>query len=329
MQRRQKSFWGPAVLTLGLILVLKFFHLDARIPFLDQLLADQGPPGIIALLVLGFTLFCLLRLIAWRIATIRMMQIIRLAQQALEASQANQSRSPFQSVDPISQIQVALGQYYENSILKQRLQLAQKRLAEPERALSLMSSQSGIDDSSLQNAYGPIRALIWALPAFGFMGTAFEMAGAVGGLGVALSQTQDYNGLRNLLVNQVVPHLASAFNITIFALGCSVVCFILLSWVHAREQTTLLEADALSLQILADKQSPTGPPPSLPAELQALIQHLQTLNTTLTSLQQGGGVGSLIPLLQKATNSLEAIREGFDQDMTITRSSRSNGGAQP
>ncbi len=318
MQRRQKSFWGPALLTLGLIVVLKFFHLDARIPFLDQLLANQGPPGIIALLVLGSTLFCLLRLIAWHIAAIRATALINLAKQALEASLANQNPFSSQNVDAISQIQRALGQYYESSILRQRLQLAQKRLAEPERALSLMSSQSGIDGSSLQNAYGPTRALIWALPVLGFMGTAIEMAGAVGGLGVALSQTQDYNGLRNLLVNQVVPHLASAFNITIFALGCTVVCFILLSWVHAREQTTLLEADALSLQILADKQS----------ELQALIQHLQTLNTTLTSLQRGGGVGSLIPLLQEANNSLKAIREGLDQDMTITRSSRSNGGAR-
>ena len=108
--------------------------------------------------------------------------------------------------------------------------------------MSLMSGQSGIDDSYLQNAYGPLRAFVWALPAFGFMGTTFEMAGAVGGLGTALSQTQGYNDLRDLLVNQVVPHLASAFNITIFALGCSVLCFLFLSVVHASEEATLLEA---------------------------------------------------------------------------------------
>ncbi len=95
-----------------------------------------------------------------------------------------------------------------------------------------------------------------------------------------------------------------------------------------REQTVLLEADALSLQILADKQSTSVSPISLPAELQTLIQHLQTLNTTLTGLRSGGVV-SLIPLLRDANNSLEAIREGLEQEMTIARSPRSNGGARP
>ncbi len=84
MQRRQKSFWGPALLTLGLIGMLKFFHLDAKIPFLDQLLANQDPPGIIALLVLSFTLFCLLRLLFWLFAAIREIALIRQTQQALE-----------------------------------------------------------------------------------------------------------------------------------------------------------------------------------------------------------------------------------------------------
>ena len=83
------------------------------------------------------------------------------------------------------------------------------------------------------------------------MGTAFEMAKAVGGLGTSLGSTSDYLGLRNLLVTDVVPHLAGAFDITLFALGGSVVCFLLLSLVHHREEQVLNDADAVSLSLLA------------------------------------------------------------------------------
>jgi hypothetical protein len=325
---RRKSFWGPALLTFALVVVLKFFHFDASIPFLDHLLANQDPSGIIAWLVLSVTLFCLLRLLLWHLVARKELQLIRWAQQRLQNPQTYQQVNSSGVADPLADIQKTFAQYSPNSALKKRIQLAQQQptgLASEEHILSLIGSHSSIDDSHLHNTYGPMRALIWALPAFGFMGTAFEMAGAIGGLGTALSQTQNYNGLRNLLVNQIVPHLASAFNITIFALGCSVVCFILLSWVHAGEQTSLLEADGLSLEILKylrNQQSLPSGPSTLPTEIQTLIWHLQVLNTKLTGLQQSGGIGSLIPLVSGAKETLEAIRQNLEQDITISRSPR-------
>src|SRR5579859_3899345 len=107
MQRRQKPFWRPALLTLALMAVLKFFHLDATIPFLNQLLANQDPPGIIALLVLSLTLFCLLRLLFWYFATRDELHLIHQSQRVLKNPQAYQQAHPGRVVDPLADIQKA------------------------------------------------------------------------------------------------------------------------------------------------------------------------------------------------------------------------------
>ena len=83
MQKRPKYFWEPAFITLTLVGLLVTFHLASSIPFLNQLLAMPGPPGIIALLVLSITLFCLTRLSFRRIAFWGVTRRILQAQAAL------------------------------------------------------------------------------------------------------------------------------------------------------------------------------------------------------------------------------------------------------
>ncbi len=163
------------------------------------------------------------------------------------------------------------------------------------------------------------------------MGTAFEMADAVGGLGSALSATQGYSDLRNVLVAGVVPHLAGAFDITLFALSSSVVCFLILSLVFAYEETILTEADAASLQMLAKIKDyaidqPESMPASLVGELQSLRQQCEQLNVHLAQLQQAGGFNVVVPLVNavatkvsQINSSMESLKASLDQELVIVR----------
>jgi hypothetical protein len=191
----------------------------------------------------------------------------------------------------------------------------------------------------MQSAYGVLRAIVWALPALGFIGTAFEMAGAVGGLGTALDRTQGYNDLRNLLVGEVIPHLAGAFDITLFALGCSVVCYLLLSLAYAREERLLLEADAVSLRALAQApDAPDGPGlERLLPEVQALTDALSQVNASLAALQDDQRGGVILPALRailtyarSASEELKNVREALEGEMVVVRRPRpgQQGGGQ-
>src|SRR5262249_46173606 len=132
-----------------------------------------------------------------------------------------------------------LAPYFENlyakSYVSGRLGLVSARLNDQnrsERVAFLVVGQSSIDGARSESFYSGVGALVWAMPGLGFMGTAFEMAGAVGGMGASLTGTSDYLGLRNLLVTSVIPHLAGAFDITLFALGGSVFTFMFLTLVR-------------------------------------------------------------------------------------------------
>lgn len=114
MQTRQRSFWWPALFALSIITILKVLQLYDGIPLLGQLLANQDPPGIIALLVLGLTLFCLLRLGFWRISAWGQLSLVRQAQGVLVAALAQ----PLQHPNVISEIKSTLGPYYATSIIR-------------------------------------------------------------------------------------------------------------------------------------------------------------------------------------------------------------------
>lgn len=319
------TFWLPGLLSGLFAGAASSFNYTSRVPFVERLVAKTGPPGFIAMVVIVVGGWTLLALLLRRLFSRAEMKVIKAARPAIERA------------DPDSGFDQALERSvngYRNSLLRRRLQIMQERTSSGnsfERAVSLVGGQSGVDATSLQSVYGPLRALVWALPALGFMGTAFEMANAVGGLGNALSKQKDFDGLRNLLVNDVVPHLAGAFDLTLFALGTSVVCFFLLSLVIAHEEAVLTEADNASLQALAriNADPPLGPEVSgLLVECQALRQQAQQLGSALAQVGQNGNYANLAALLRSIASGIsqmgstvEAVKTNLEQERVLVLSS--------
>lgn len=130
-------------------------------------------------------------------------------------------------------------------------------------AYESVASRSELDHAHSEVAYGPARALVWALPALGFLGTATEMASAVHSLGASVGSSNSYPELRNALTGNVIPPLGNAFGVTLFALGASVVCHLLLTWTSSREQRMLLEVEEYTLALTGKGTHDA----SVPAEL--------------------------------------------------------------
>jgi hypothetical protein len=182
---------------------------------------------------------------------------------------------------------------YEGSQLQERLRLWEQRLSDfnrSDRLSFLMMGQSGIEAARLESIYGPPRALVWALPGLGFMGTAFEMSAAVGRF--ATMPIGDPSRVLDGLLHGVIPALSNAFQITLFALGSSVISFLLLSLAHRREEKILHSADALSLKLLARVED-EGP---------------QLLLNDENSRYLGTGLRDLRTVLQVLAMELENIR---------------------
>lgn len=332
-----KTFWLPGLLGVIVVGTALYFHLLRAVPFLDRLMAKAGPPRLIAAVVMALTLWAIFALLIRRMLSAREMKAVELVKAAVPGL--------YGAADWDYEFERKGGSLYTSSQLRRRFFLMKERLLDSnrsDRGGALMAGQAGVDAAYVQTAYGPLRALIWALPAFGFMGTAFEMSSAVGGLGEALGQTQGYNDLRNLLVENVVPHLAGAFDITLFALGSSVVCFILLSLVVAREETVLTESDAVSLLALAKikDDAPFGPGvTTLVAELQALTKQVEQVNGSLGRWQQDGGVWQLLPLVNSIASDVEqmggtlgVIQSSLQEERVLVSRSRVNslaGGGKP
>ncbi|TNC20300.1 hypothetical protein [Amycolatopsis alkalitolerans] len=171
----------------------------------------------------------------------------------------------------------------------------------------LLASHSGVDAAKAETPYGPVRALVWSLPALGFLGTATEMSSAVGGLGTAVASTNGYADLRDVLVRDVIPPLGDAFGVTLFALASSVVCHVLLSLVHAREQRMLLDSDTIELRGFAQNGYPAGGQSTMD------IPELQRLNENLRAVAAGvqGMTGGVQEQLSQVAGEVSQWRKAI------------------
>lgn len=212
-------------------------------------------------------------------------------------------------------------------------------------ASAVLAARADIDHARSDVAYGPARAVVWAMPALGFLGTAAEMAKAVDGLGESVRGAQGYAALRDALVRDVVPPLADAFGVTLFALAASVICHLLLTWTGSREQSVLLAVEETTLTAIAAAgltRSTEGA--GLDGEAARALGHqiaqlaqregqvsggLDRLNSRLESAARAvSDAGGRLPaldlqqvqaLLQSVDGRLEAIRDGLGQDLIVTR----------
>lgn len=247
-QKKEKAFLICFLLSLALTGSVLYFNLARPWQWLNALLHKTGGVGSIAFLVLWLNLWVVFFLIVRYVQTASERTIITIA----SAEISNLRGVPDLDRHLSENLQEAWRLLYNDSQLKTRLQLWRARLHDfnrSDRLSFLMMGQAGIESARIESIYGPLRALVWALPGLGFMGTAMEMSEAIRKVGAIGSGKTDE--LLISLTTGVIPALGGAFQITLFALGSSVVCFLLLSLAHRREEKIIHSADALSLHLLA------------------------------------------------------------------------------
>ena len=314
LARPARAFWSSAVLAAVLVAVFVGFGLLDWVPFVGERLQRPGAAGTITASILAVALWILL--FAWTRARQCSMEraVIGKVRDQIEE---NGSGIALSYVD--QHLQRTVGAQYRDSLIRQRFLRLHAVRGEAEFAEFAITSQSSLDATLSDVSYGPARALAWSLPALGFLGTASQMAHAVNGLGASVARTTGYSDLRSFLVQSVIPPLADAFGIMLFALGATVVCYVLLVIVHAREQRILIEADSAALDLLAvaEHPMPTEPAPAtISGDLDALTREVAISNDALKFLAEDG---RLYELLQSVDSCLKEIRRGLDRDLVLRR----------
>lgn len=286
------------------------------LPIVGELIDRGGAVSGIAMFVLVFSLWTLLFV------------LVRLISSGQERRAAGDLRRALAA--PNGRFNVRSGRWSPtpNTIVAQRV--AALRSA-PDQATAALAARSELDHALGEVSYVPARAVVWALPALGFLGTAAEMSRAVGGLGGSVGVTSNYSDLRNALVSDVIPPLADAFGATLFALGAGVVCHLLLTWTTAREQRTLLDVEEVTLELVGPGATPQATHTSLNGELDALTSELRLTRSGMTeSARQVAGLDlkelthlaqltELAPLLRSLDERLDRIHAELARDLVITR----------
>jgi hypothetical protein len=279
------------------------------LPFIGARLGGGSPIGVIAILVLMVTLWVLFFVIS------------RLREISREQLGVNLVRLDLFSGKLPEGI---LGTLAEQSAIGRRIKAFTE---EPEQ---IAAARSELDHARSEVSYSPARALVWSLPALGFLGTAAEMSRAVSGLGNTVGGTTGYAELRTALVGNVIPPLGDAFGITLFALGASVICHLLLTWTNSREQQALLEVEDVALEVLA-KIGPaagTAPPAAgytLNGQFKDLTNELSLARSVMSqSVNQISNLGlgqlaELAPLLQSVNQQLSQIHAELQRDLVLTK----------
>ncbi|MFB4266239.1 hypothetical protein [Nonomuraea sp. GTA35] len=139
----------------------------------------------------------------------------------------------------------------EGTLVARRLKLFKEAAEAGSDCEAVLSARSALDEGEMTNRHHLDHALIWALPVFGFIGTALTMAAMVGSFGNALDGRGDPSVLIAALKQYVLPELASAFGVTMIALFLSVLAFGAMALVERAERANVGAADEVFLIYLA------------------------------------------------------------------------------
>jgi hypothetical protein len=311
MRRTRPTLLLAAILSIAVTVPVVSFHLLAWNHFISQQLNQNSSTGIITAVILFVTLWLIFfAFVRFRLAG-RELKVLRQAQKTIDDDNVTISLSQIDS-----QVRRALGRqtpaarYYDESLIRRRFELM-KNASQGDLAFAV-SNQSGLDAADSDTSYSLARALAWTLPALGFLGTASAMAHAVSGLGATVARTSNYTGLRGFLVQDVIPPLASAFGITLIALASAVVCHLLVTWAHTREQRLLLDADAVTLRALAVH----GPAIGTHGHGGLADDSARALTVQIAELNQFLAKSGL----DQIERHLQGIRDGLGRDLIIRRS---------
>ncbi|MFG1698439.1 hypothetical protein [Nonomuraea sp. NPDC049309] len=202
----------------------------------------------------------------------------------------------------------------DDTLVGRRLRLFKEAAEAGGDAEAVLSARSALDDTEMANKHHIDHALIWALPVFGFIGTALTMATMVGSFGNALDNRGDPGVLITALKQHVLPELASAFGVTMIALFLSVLAFGAMALVERAERAGVAAADEVFLVYLARLPGAAKGGSSAPAgpELRGLTQELAQSRDRTEELIKG------IDALRTAVERLSAV-ESKPQKYTLVR----------
>lgn len=319
MASSTKVFWWSGVISVGLAELLSSLGWLDWVPVVGPLVRRGQAAGSIATAALGVTVWVLLILFSRARQVSRERRLTRFArltsqERSVEISSGRAAGLPTTYLEILDHPDLANSRYRRRLTVLDQITPGNRDLAG-----FLLSARSSVDDARTETPYGPIRALVWALPALGFLGTAAEMSESIGGMGDAVTRTSSYGDLRDFLAQSVIPPLANAFGITLFALACSVVCHILVSITRAREERFALDVDDWALDELAERvpPDPAGQVISINGDVDRLSREVAGWREAVTHSARGG-VRDGVELLAEMNERLAEIRDGLDRELIVS-----------
>jgi len=195
----------------------------------------------------------------------------------------------------------------EDTLVGRRLKLFREAAEAGNDCESVLSARSALDENEMANRHHLDHALIWALPVFGFIGTALTMAAMVTSFSGALDSQGDPGALITALKQHVLPELASAFGVTLIALFLSVVAFGAMALVERAERAGVTAADEVFLVHIARLPAKQAAP-----ALHGLTQELAESRGRTEELVKG------LDALRTALERLNAL-ESRPQKYTLVR----------
>lgn len=181
----------------------------------------------------------------------------------------------------------------EDTLVGRRLKLFKEAAEAGNDCEAVLSARSALDENEMANRHHLDHALIWALPVFGFIGTALTMGAMVSSFSNALDSKGDPSVLMAALKQHVLPELASAFGVTLIALFLSVLAFGAMALVERAERTAVVAADEVFLTYIARLPAKQAAPAmnGLTQELalsrgrtEELVKNLDALRTAVERL---------------------------------------------
>ncbi|MFI7638683.1 hypothetical protein [Nonomuraea sp. NPDC049400] len=195
----------------------------------------------------------------------------------------------------------------EDTLVARRLKLFKEAAEAGNDCEAVLSARSALDDSEMANKHHLDHALIWALPVFGFIGTALTMGAMVSSFSDALDSKGDPGVLIAALKQHVLPELASAFGVTLIALFLSVLAFGAMAFVERAERAGVVAADEVFLTYIARLPAKQAAP-----AMNGLTQELALSRGRTEELVKG------IDALRTAVERLSAV-ESRPQKYTLVR----------
>jgi hypothetical protein len=124
-----------------------------------------------------------------------------------------------------------------------------------DRVSNMLSSQSDIDSIRIGASYSLVKAILWAIPILGFIGTVIGLSHAIGGMN--FGNSEDIKAVIAMLQN-VVGGLGTAFDATLLGLVLAMLLNFPMNAMIKAEDDNLNEIDAFCNEVLMPRLNDGG-----------------------------------------------------------------------